>query len=105
MINNLPQSLIDTANKILTESSTDRSFTKDQHGKNIVYDDGEYSISVNNPNNAEYIALWHSGKKVGNMYLGHGRTSDTKGYATVRSIDIDKKHRGNIWAKRCMKLH
>ena len=100
MINNLPQSLIDTANKILTESSTDRSFTKDQHGKNIVYDDGEYSISVNNPNNAEYIALWHSGKKVGNMYLGHGRTSDTKGYATVRSIDIDKKHRGQHMGKK-----
>ena len=34
------------------------------------------------------------GKKVGEMHLGKGRTSDTEGYATIRSVDIDKAHRG-----------
>ena len=117
MINTLPKSIIEAARKILTEShhpmidgevkhsenineSINRPYTEDDHGKAIVYDNGEYKISVNDPHDASFIALWHSGKKVGSMYLGNGRTSDTKGYATVRSVDIDKKHQGNGMGKK-----
>lgn len=85
------------------ESPIDRPFTQDEHGKNIVHDNGTYKISVNDPHDAEYIALWHSGKAVGKMYLGHGRTADTKGYATVRLIDIDKKHQGKGMGKQMYK--
>lgn len=95
MINTLPKSLIEAVTKAISpDTHTDRPFTQDEHGKNIVYDNGTYKISVNDPHDANYIALWHENKAVGKMYLGHGRTSDTKGYATVRSVDIDKKHQG-----------
>ena len=87
----------------ITES-VERPFTQDEHGKNIVFDNDTYKISVNDPHDATFIALWHGGKKVGSMYLGHGRTSDTKGYATVRSVDIDKKHQGNGMGKHMYRI-
>lgn len=87
----------------ITES-VERPFTQDEHGKNIVFDNDNYKISVNNPNDATFIALWHGGKKVGAMYLGDGRTSDTKGYASVRSVDIDRKHQGQGMGKQMYKV-
>lgn len=94
----------DFSNKpTIHESTTDRPFTQDEYGKNIVFDNDEYKISVNDPHDASYIALWHAGKAVGKMYLGHGRTSNTKGYSTIRSVDIDKKHQGQGMGKQMYK--
>ncbi len=88
----------------ITESTSNRPFTQDEHGKNIVFDNNEYKISVNNPDDATFIALWHGGKKVGAMYLGYGRTSDTTGYSSVRSVDIDRKHQGQGMGKQMYRV-
>jgi len=86
------------------EPENTRPFTTDEHGKHIVFDNDTYKISVNNPNDATYIALWHQGKKVGAMYTGNGRTSDTEGYSTIRSVDIDKKHQGQGMGKQMYRI-
>jgi len=49
-------------NKIIKESinRNDRKVLfVDQDGKNIVYDDGEYRIAVDSPNDCRYVTLWH----------------------------------------------
>lgn len=86
------------------EPENKRPSTIDEHGKHIVFDNNTYKISVNNPDDATYIALWHQGKKVGAMFTGSGRTSDTNGYSTVRSVDIDKKHQGQGMGKQMYRV-
>lgn len=66
----------------------------DEYGKSIVWENGEFYISVNDVTNATFIALWRSGKKIGEMYLGEGRNRLTKDYATVRNVEIIPKYRG-----------
>lgn len=66
----------------------------DEYGKAIVFDNGEFKISVNSVEDATYIALWKDGKKVGNMYLTPGRNSGTKDYMAVSTIVIESKYRG-----------
>jgi hypothetical protein len=74
----------------------------DEHGKHIVHDDGHHRISVNNPHNASYVALYHNKgdgewKKRGELTtntmhkdFGKGR----KPYQSVAGISIDKPLRG-----------
>lgn len=66
----------------------------DEHGKQIVWERGDYSIAVDSLQDASFITLWCQAKRVGAMSLGAGRSYDTNGYATVCSVEIHAKHRG-----------
>jgi len=66
----------------------------DENGRNIVWENDNYMISVNDPENATYIVLWNNGKKVGELFTTKGRNSATNGYLSVQNIEIDKQHRG-----------
>lgn len=73
----------------------------DEHSKNIVYDNGSYRIAVNDVNNANYITLWYLNnndwKKVGTLDASTNdiNVKDRNGkYLSIRTVDIDKKHRG-----------
>jgi len=88
----------------IKESEENRSLIRvDQHGKNIVFEKDGYSIAVDDPNNAKYISLWKDNKKIGDMTLGNGRTSDTKGYAAIEKVNIDKKYQGQGLGKELYK--
>lgn len=73
----------------------------DEHGKNIVYDNGNYRIAVDNPQSARYITLWY--KKDENKWVKVGVLDASITYRrfgkydgdflSIRSIEIDKKHR------------
>lgn len=63
----------------------------DEHGKLIVYDNGDYKISVDDETNCKYVALWYDGKKVGHIATRNFGTKDALG---INLIEIDKKHRG-----------
>jgi len=67
----------------------------DEHGKDIVWEQGPYSISVNNVQDASFIALWHIDERtpVGTLNLRAGRDQETMDYAAVDYVEIDKKHR------------
>ena len=66
----------------------------DDYGKLIVWENGDYSISVNSVDDATYIALWYEGKKAGEMFLTKGRNMATKDYMTVQNVSIQPKHQG-----------
>lgn len=76
----------------------------DEHGKNIVWEQGAYAIAVDNPQDAGYVNLWHEGKRVGAMSLGRGRNSGTRGYKTVASVEVEKGHRGRGLGKQMYRV-
>lgn len=76
----------------------------DEHGKNIVWEQGSYAIAVDNPQDVGYVSLWHEGKRVGAMSLGRGRTSGTRDYKTVASVEVEKGHRGRGLGKQMYRV-
>lgn len=49
-----------------------------KNGRDVVWENNDYMISVNDPKNATYIALWNNGKKVGELFTTKGRNAQTK---------------------------
>lgn len=72
---------------------------QDEHGKNIVFDDGNYWIVADTLDNAEYITLWYNGKKVGSLGTRNYGAPYTD-YMGVGSVDIDPKHRNQGYASK-----
>jgi len=77
---------------------------QDEHGKNIVYESGDYYIAVDSIDNCKYVTLWYKDKKVGYLLLTEGRTSDTRGYLTVYNVQIDPKHRNKGFGKKLYEI-
>ena len=77
----------------------------DEHGKNIVYETGDYKIAVDDPENARYITLWCEGerRKVGFLDAWESEMS-FKGrngkYLSIKNINIEPKHRGRGFGKK-----
>jgi len=74
----------------------------DEYGKMIVYDDGDFRIAIDDEYNARYITLWHkvykknieSWVRCGYLDASLSRVPFRNGkYLSIRSIEIDKKHR------------
>lgn len=90
-----------TLTQYLTETIKNNKFYIDKYGKCIVYDDGEYQISVDDENNATYIVLYHKeyikGEekmiKCGYLSASINRYNPFKNYLSINSIEIDPKHR------------
>jgi GNAT superfamily N-acetyltransferase len=78
----------------------------DKHGKFIVWENDDYFIAVDDENDARYITAWYksdsgSDKKIGvldawktNLSSSFIDEEDAGSYLSIRSIDIDSKHRG-----------
>lgn len=73
----------------------------DEYGKNIVFDNGQYRVVVNKPDNATYVTVWKLKKdkwtKIGEFYtheLDYTYDGEKGTYLTVESIDLDKADRG-----------
>ena len=62
----------------------------DEHGKNIVWREGDFSIAVDDPEDAAYVTLWKNGVrgKVGSLRLTPGRENETRGYASVANVEV-----------------
>jgi predicted GNAT family N-acyltransferase/predicted nucleotidyltransferase len=68
----------------------------DKHGKNIVFDNGDYIIAVNHPTKATYITLFFQDEKVGVLSLKDNRVKkEGKYYQGIDYVEIDKQHRGS----------
>lgn len=78
----------------------------DEHGKDIVWEQGPFSIAVDDPNDARYITLWKEGVrgKIGSLSLTPGREHDTRGYASVASVEIFPQFRGRGLGKQLYKV-
>lgn len=97
---------------ILSESQ--RKFRQDEHGKYIVYEDSEFAISVNDPNDATYIILWHNEKdklvNVGSMSVSKIRKGfedfdiPTSEFLKINQIEINKKFRGLGYGTKMYKI-
>lgn len=75
----------------ITEAAVLRT---DEHGKQVVWEKGDYLIAADNPDDARYLTLWFKGKKkVGELWLVPGRESDVLGYLVVQKVKITG-HRG-----------
>lgn len=82
----------------------------DEHGKNVVYDNGSYRIVVDDPDNARFITLWNNtDDKWVNVGVLDAKKSkhtykDKKGnFLSINSIEIDKPHRGLGYGKKMFK--
>jgi len=69
-------------------------------GKNIVYDNDGYQITVDDINDAQYVVLWYDGDKVGNLSVDSTRLklsndNDFNRYLKVSHVFIQSPHRGN----------
>jgi hypothetical protein len=76
----------------------------DEHGKNIVYEYGDYRIAVNNPKDAEYITLWYKEKENKWKKCGYLETSTInnggKKFLKINMIHIDTPHRGKGYSNK-----
>jgi hypothetical protein len=86
----------------------------DEHGKEIVYDNGDYRIVVDDKDNARYITLWHKKYVKGNGkwtkcgVLDANRTTvnndDMKGdYLSIGSVEINKNIEAKDLVLKCTK--
>jgi ribosomal protein S18 acetylase RimI-like enzyme len=86
----------------------------DEHGKNIVYDDGSYRIAVDDDKDARYITLWHKEEVKGKEYwakrgyldawITKMNYKDHNGkYLSIRSVEIEPKYRGRGYGKKLYK--
>ena len=67
---------------------------QDEHGKLIIYDDGNFQIAKSSETEPTYISLWNGGKCVGKMYVELIERGSKAGWIKISLIDIDKKYRG-----------
>lgn len=79
----------------------------DEHGKFIVYDDGNFYIAVNDEKKANYVTLWKHGVKgvIGTLEANESKMLpkeySAKGkFLSIRLIDIHMKYRGNRMANK-----
>lgn len=70
----------------------------DQYGKYIIWENGDYMVSVNDPGYADYVSLWFKGKKVGEQTTTKIAGAD-KNYLGLRGAEIDRKHQGQGFFK------
>lgn len=73
----------------------------DEYGKNIVFDNGQYRVVVNKPDNVTYVTAWKLKKdkwtKIGEFYtheFDYTYNGEKGKYLSVESIDLDKADRG-----------
>lgn len=65
------------------------------HGKNIMWSNGRYFISVNDVSNPTYISIYDSdNNRIGNMSTGYKQYSG-KLWISVRDVTIKKDYQGN----------
>lgn len=71
----------------------------DEHGKKIVWEQGDYSIAVNSLPIPSYITLWYQGERMGSFYVDIINKSGEKWYK-VSSIHINNNHKGKGLGKK-----
>ena len=71
----------------------------DEHGKKIVWEQGDYSISVNSLPIPSYITLWYKGERMGSFYVDL-ITKNGKKWYKVSSVHINERHKGNGLGKK-----
>jgi len=86
--------------EIYTNASDRKPLFVDEHGKNIIYDNGDgIMIAVDDIEDAHYITLWDM-NKTGSKKVGFlGITSSKmffkgKTYNNLDSVEIDRQYRG-----------
>jgi len=101
-------------NENINRDKTRKVLFTDEHGKQIVYDDGDYRIVVDDENDARYITLWHKEYVKGKEYWAKRgyldawkSKRDFKGrsgnYLSIRSIEIEVKHRNKGYGSKMYK--
>lgn len=76
------------------------TYEQDQHGKDIVWKNGNVFIVVNNVDDATYITLWQDGKRVGALSLQGEFTFNNKIYRKVSYIEIHEDLQGLSYGHR-----
>lgn len=71
----------------------------DEHGKKIVWEQGDYSIAVNSLPEPSYITLWYQGERMGSFYVDILNKSGKKWYK-VSSVHINQQHKGKGLGKK-----
>lgn len=68
----------------------------DEHGKQIVWENGPFYIAVSDPENATYLTLWKTGvpHSIGDICIGPGKEPETIGYAVVYNVTVLPRYRG-----------
>jgi len=93
--------------KPLAEAEKRKVLFKDENGNNIVFEKGDYRISINNPNNATLSTLWHKETVKGKDYWAkrgvlRANVADRRfygdkdflDYLKISEVEIEKEHRG-----------
>jgi len=86
----------------------------DEHGKNIVFDNGDFKIAVDDVTDARYITFWCKEIVKGKEYFAKRgyldawksemKFKDRDGlYLSIRSIEIEKKYRGRGYGAKMYK--
>jgi predicted GNAT family acetyltransferase len=97
-----PRFQIDFAENKSVKNRDRQPIRTDEHGRNIVWENGDYEISFSHGSRRHYyIALWDksTGKKVGELYASLENKDVPDGYLSVDNVKIDKKHRGKGLSK------
>jgi ribosomal protein S18 acetylase RimI-like enzyme len=101
-------------NENINRDKSRKALFKDEYGKNIVYDDGNYRIAVDDENDARYITLWHKEIVKGKEYwakrgyldawVSNMNFKNRNGkYLSIRSIEIELKHRNMGYGSKMYK--
>ena len=65
-------------------------FRQDEHGKLIVWEDGDHAVSVNSVHDARYVAAWRNGRKIGEMTT---RALPGPRWLWIGSVEVDAAER------------
>ena len=91
---------------------------EDENGNSIVFENGDYRISVDRPNNARKAILWHKEEVSGKIYwakrgvlntslseLRYQEEGDTDfvDYLKISEVEIEKEHRGKGYGNQLYK--
>jgi len=99
-------SLIKHLIEAYTQDKNRKILYTDNHGKNIVYDDDIYKISVDDVDDATYVILWYNNQRVGTLSVSKTNINDNGRngkYLSIRSIEIDSKHRNKGYGTKMYK--
>lgn len=66
------------------------------NGKHVVWTNGKYYVTVDDPTRARYVCAWTAdNKRIGALRTRSSPVYGTKKYLNVCNVDLDKEHRGN----------
>lgn len=77
----------------------ERVIRKDSHGRNVVWEQGDFWITVDDPEDPMFLQTHvqeqgEDPKVIGQLTLIPGRELDTRGYAVVGDVQVNKKYQG-----------